>query len=129
MGGRDLAAQGGMYRAESGLDFAALRHCDAVAGNRLQSANPQPVRSAALAFEEIPEHGVVIAFQIDRSKSGKRRGKQEVDDTARLLASIDVVAKIDDDSLENLRLRRRSEERRVGKECVSTCRYRWSTYH
>src|SRR3546814_16507001 len=23
----------------------------------------------------------------------------------------------------------RSEERRVGKEGVSTCRYRWSTYH
>src|SRR3546814_13275708 len=22
-----------------------------------------------------------------------------------------------------------SEERRVGKECVSTCRYRWSPYH
>src|SRR3546814_19935121 len=22
-----------------------------------------------------------------------------------------------------------SEERRVGKECVSTCRYRWWTYH
>src|SRR3546814_8521180 len=22
-----------------------------------------------------------------------------------------------------------SEERRVGKECVSTCRYRWSSYH
>src|SRR3546814_19658527 len=26
-------------------------------------------------------------------------------------------------------LSRRSEERRVGKECVSTCRYRWSPYH
>src|SRR3546814_19151778 len=24
---------------------------------------------------------------------------------------------------------RRSEERRVGKECVSTCRSRWSAYH
>src|SRR3546814_15731627 len=24
---------------------------------------------------------------------------------------------------------RRSEERRVGKECVSTCRSRWWTYH
>src|SRR3546814_19358664 len=24
---------------------------------------------------------------------------------------------------------RRAEERRVGKECVSTCRYRWSRYH
>src|SRR3546814_8741992 len=23
----------------------------------------------------------------------------------------------------------RSEERRVGKECASTCRYRWSPYH
>src|SRR3546814_15202542 len=26
------------------------------------------------------------------------------------------------------RSRLRSEERRVGKECVSTCRYRWSPY-
>src|SRR3546814_14866394 len=23
----------------------------------------------------------------------------------------------------------RSEERRVGKECVSTCRFRWESYH
>src|SRR3546814_14539985 len=28
-----------------------------------------------------------------------------------------------------LRKRPRSEERRVGKECVSTCRSRWSPYH
>src|SRR3546814_3492604 len=27
------------------------------------------------------------------------------------------------------RIERRSEERRVGKECVSTCRSRWSPYH
>src|SRR3546814_10879456 len=27
------------------------------------------------------------------------------------------------------RARTRSEERRVGKECVSTCRSRWSPYH
>src|SRR3546814_1340097 len=27
------------------------------------------------------------------------------------------------------RTRSRSEERRVGKECVSTCRSRWSPYH
>src|SRR3546814_12706280 len=26
-------------------------------------------------------------------------------------------------------LETRSEERRVGKECVSTCRFRWSPYH
>src|SRR3546814_15766488 len=28
-----------------------------------------------------------------------------------------------------IRSSRRSEERRVGKECVSTCRSRWSPYH
>src|SRR3546814_19742427 len=33
----------------------------------------------------------------------------------------------DDDVLDGQRLR--SEERRVGKECVSTCRSRWSPYH
>src|SRR3546814_15666406 len=27
------------------------------------------------------------------------------------------------------RISHRSEERRVGKECVSTCRSRWSPYH
>src|SRR3546814_13439630 len=27
------------------------------------------------------------------------------------------------------RIKVRSEERRVGKECVSTCRSRWSPYH
>src|SRR3546814_11950171 len=30
--------------------------------------------------------------------------------------------------LKRLRLPSRSEERRVGKECVSTCRSRWSPY-
>src|SRR3546814_4482410 len=31
--------------------------------------------------------------------------------------------------LTSARRRDRSEERRVGKECVSTCRSRWSPYH
>ena len=29
---------------------------------------------------------------------------------------------------ENTKIMSRSEERRVGKDCVSTCRYRWSVY-
>src|SRR3546814_10296113 len=31
--------------------------------------------------------------------------------------------------LETSKTSSRSEERRVGKECVSTCRSRWSPYH
>src|SRR3546814_18818608 len=40
-------------------------------------------------------------------------------DAGQLLKLIDAL---DDDA-------DRSEERRVGKECVSTCRSRWSPYH
>src|SRR3546814_20813461 len=32
-------------------------------------------------------------------------------------------------SFDAIDARERSEERRVGKECVSTCRSRWSPYH
>src|SRR3546814_10048634 len=43
-----------------------------------------------------------------------------------------IGAAVDANVLINERIReeqRRSEERRVGKECVSTCRSRWSPYH
>src|SRR3546814_13575441 len=40
---------------------------------------------------------------------------------------LDLVMEMEADRMANLVLR--SEERRVGKECVSTCRSRWSPYH
>src|SRR3546814_11916595 len=36
---------------------------------------------------------------------------------------------IDLATVSTIQLATRSEERRVGKECVSTCRSRWSPYH
>src|SRR3546814_4974827 len=45
--------------------------------------------------------------------------------TSRALRS--VTEKIEDQGAGALL--KRSEERRVGKECVSTCRSRWSPYH
>src|SRR3546814_11461748 len=36
---------------------------------------------------------------------------------------------LDTTAYESLRAALRSEERRVGKECVSTCRSGWATYH
>src|SRR3546814_5859557 len=39
-----------------------------------------------------------------------------------------VTGAISDDDNKLLKFHR-SEERRVGKECVSTCRSRWSPYH
>src|SRR3546814_18860999 len=46
------------------------------------------------------------------------------DALAKLLAVVDVGHHHIEACLHD-----RSEERRVGKECVSTCRSRWSTYH
>src|SRR3546814_12677840 len=43
-------------------------------------------------------------------------------DSAMLLGSVEASTIRHDDGF-------RSEERRVGKECVSTCRSRWSPYH
>src|SRR3546814_14223488 len=40
----------------------------------------------------------------------------------------EAIAKIDDFGFAR-GVFERSEERRVGKECVSTCRSRWSPYH
>src|SRR3546814_5407956 len=51
---------------------------------------------------------------------------------ARLPANNPVICTLRDESVPALALElgnTRSEERRVGKECVSTCRSRWSPYH
>src|SRR3546814_20280346 len=40
-----------------------------------------------------------------------------------------IAIEQDRPELRDLLALRRSEERRVGKECVSTCRYRWWPYH
>src|SRR3546814_2614381 len=57
----------------------------------------------------------------------------------RLAAALKTADDTIDDALQPLRIdlplaqrnhhRTRSEERRAGKECVSTCRSRWSPYH
>src|SRR3546814_11556521 len=47
------------------------------------------------------------------------------------LDSASIVTALLHDTVEDTdaTLEQRSEERRVGKECVSTCRSRWSPYH
>src|SRR3546814_3289827 len=51
----------------------------------------------------------------DREKAAVRRCAFEIAELQRFAGTIDADA--------------RSEERRVGKECVSTCRSRWSPFH
>src|SRR3546814_17186949 len=77
-------------------------------------ANPQALRpptpaSLAVAREK-------LAQSLAAYRAGDRRGAEQL----ALSAYLDGF-----EPLEPVR----SEERRVGKECVSTCRSRWSPYH
>src|SRR3546814_15579350 len=75
---------------------------------------------AALVFD--PAHAVddrcVVRVQAQRL----------ADQIVRLVESLGVYRQHVAERVQRARIVR-SEERRVGKECVSTCRSRWSPYH
>ena len=54
---------------------------------------------------------------------------QKIAHISRIIIMIFVAVEIITEYLYRIKLHKRSEERRVGKECVSTCRSRWSPYH
>src|SRR3546814_20299494 len=51
------------------------------------------------------------------------------DELAAAMREADVLVPTVTDRIDAALIEQRSEERRVGKECVSTCRSRWSPYH
>src|SRR3546814_11324880 len=65
---------------------------------------------------------VVGQFDVVREDDLSTRFQQ--DDVARRADGVGLLVVADGVGQQD-----RSEERRVGKECVSTCRSRWSTYH
>src|SRR3546814_16173183 len=70
---------------------------------------------------------VLVHRQLGKEIRDLERARQpQAVDVLRARA-LDVLAVEADAPL--VRCQQRSEERRVGKECVSTCRSRWSTYH
>src|SRR3546814_5331164 len=83
------------------------------------------VCSSDLAFT-IPSIIVLVLLAIPPLLSGTYAGVESVDPAARDAArgmgmrGTQVLTQVE---------LPRSEERRVGKECVSTCRSRWSPYH
>ena len=66
----------------------------------------------------------VIAGIIRHGEILMPRGVTALDEAAEILALVDENSRIGLSKLLG-----RSEERRVGKECLSQCRSRWSPYH
>src|SRR3546814_15949476 len=74
-----------------------------------------------------------LAVSIERASETARAGDRDIIETASAvlrasIASIDGVVEQAWAADRQLKQLVRSEERRVGKECVSTCRYRRSPY-
>src|SRR3546814_1818038 len=75
-----------------------------------------------------------LPILVDAARTALTRGQREV-----VLTGVDLASYGDDSGTSLAALveallalpveRLRSDERRVGKECVSTCRSRWSPYH
>src|SRR3546814_17458468 len=76
------------------------------------------------AIEEAIRRQVVLLWQTRPLRTEKLFVADEIDNALTYLQGVflPVVPKL-------YARWERSEERRVGKECVSTCRSRWSTYH
>src|SRR3546814_14160316 len=90
-------------------------------------------------FRSVLENDGRLSRQIERMRSSNcrcslivegglmRKYHPKVPITKRAAMRSRLIYQYGIDVIETIDLR--SEERRVGKECVSTCRYRWSPYH
>src|SRR3546814_11875063 len=81
-----------------------------------RSADPDAARDRLIRRAGIGRQQDLRPFQLAHRMLAAAQHRPQL--TAFVLAEIDQVSYV-----------HRSEERRVGKECVSTCRYRWSPYH
>src|SRR3546814_12105319 len=75
--------------------------------------------------------GRLLAIGIDEIHASCSQSRTSEDATLARLGFAAPIPLTHADRVRALReaIDQRSEERRVGKECVSTCRSRWSPYH
>src|SRR3546814_11905907 len=87
-------------------------------------AHPQPDLAA-------PERQVVLvgAEPVEDVDPVRRRDLKPSDDVGERAVEARSVREIVVIAVAHALAQERSEERRVGKECVSTCRSRWSPYN
>src|SRR3546814_18192583 len=104
-----MNAQEEIRRAKEGAEAAARAKSEFLANMSHEIRTPL---NAIIGFTPLVLQG---------SLTDKHR-----DQLTRVESSSQLLLRILDDILD---FSRRSEERRVGKECGSTCRSRWSPYH
>src|SRR3546814_18373870 len=87
-----------------------------------------PTRIAAV-IGDVTGHGIEPSITAFQAKYLLRVFLRQFRDPAQALEELNRQMSGLERQEEFISLCVRSEERRVGKECVSTCRSRWSPYH
>src|SRR3546814_15627752 len=87
--------------------------------NRKQRRRAAKAQQQAVGAPHLPQMSAEQALE-----SGVQLHRQ-----GRLAAAEQLYRWVLERDSQNTNALNRSEERRVGTECVSTCRYRWSPYH
>src|SRR3546814_12195011 len=82
-----------------------------IASQRIKLIDDQNYRAQRRDFVDGGRYGLVETERLSKIGVGRQRRREEI--------CLD----------RQYRPPKRSEERRVGKECVSTCRSRWLPYH
>src|SRR3546814_17450136 len=86
----------------------------------------------ALGARDAIDPAIIVDFPKDAPPLHGKPSLGRYRDLARYMAGFDLVLSYNWGAMDGVmahRLFSRSEERRVGKECVSTCRSRWSPYN
>src|SRR3546814_12132926 len=103
-----------------------------VCSSDLAPQDPDTGRSHPLTRAQTSAGGTVLGaamLGLEQAVFGERPKAEivaEADADGRDLGDLDLD--LEDPAASRLTLPPRSEERRVGKECVSTCRTQWSPY-
>src|SRR3546814_11144907 len=101
-----------------------------------QKTDLAPLRSEIIQVNYAKASDIKALLGSDKTSMLSERGRVTVDERTNTLLVLETREKIEEIrqlvSRLDIPVRQvliRSEERRVGKACVSTCRYRWSPDH
>src|SRR3546814_17830871 len=112
-------------RTDTLFPYTTLFRSDAATfHHRGFQADERPIRQrAAVDHREMADQHILADDRREALGAVRHRAVAMND-----AAVLNVRSRTDDD-MADVGAQHRSEERRVGKECVSTCRSRWSPYH